>query len=199
MASTPQPAEQSFAVAHPRFAGADFLGRVVPLPQPAGLVLVTSRLEPIFSNRSAIQILGYPDGAPADRAAVQQRLRTLLGTDMLATTQQIRIVFLSGRRTYICQSLVMEPLPGGDGSSVTALLLERRPRDPVAISELSRRFRLSSRESETVRHLIDGRSTKEVAARMGVSPHTVKQFVRLAMSKMGVSSRSAIVGKVLSN
>jgi DNA-binding CsgD family transcriptional regulator len=34
---------------------------------------------------------------------------------------------------------------------------------------------------------------------MGVSPNTVKQFIRLAMTKMGVSNRTGIVGKVLSH
>ena len=51
-------------------------------------------------------------------------------------------------------------------------------------------YHLSQREGETVRFLIEGLTNKEIAARMGISPDTVKVFLRLAMMKMGVSSRS---------
>lgn len=78
-----------------------------------------------------------------------------------------------------------------------AVLLERSSRDAFDLSELSRRFHLSRRESETVLHLTRGLSTKEVAHRMSVSPNTVKQFVRLTMSKMGVTTRVGIVSKVV--
>ena len=39
---------------------------------------------------------------------------------------------------------------------------------------------------------------KEIAERMHVSPNTVKQFVRLIMSKMQVATRSGVLGKLLS-
>jgi DNA-binding CsgD family transcriptional regulator len=62
---------------------------------------------------------------------------------------------------------------------------------------MSREFHLSPRECETVRYLSQGLTTKEVAHHMSVSPNTVKQFVRLIMSKMGVTTRSGIVGKLV--
>jgi DNA-binding NarL/FixJ family response regulator len=77
------------------------------------------------------------------------------------------------------------------------LLLERGTR-VVDLTHLKDRFRLSPRESETVEHLVRGLTTKQVAQRMSVSPNTVKQFVRLVMSKMGVTTRTGIVGKMMS-
>jgi len=59
------------------------------------------------------------------------------------------------------------------------------------------KYHLSRREGETVRFLIEGLTNKEIAARMGISPHTVKVFLRLAMKKMGVSSRSGIMSKFI--
>jgi len=58
-------------------------------------------------------------------------------------------------------------------------------------------YHLSQREGETVRFLIEGLANKEIAARMGISPDTVKVFLRLAMMKMGVSSRSGIMSKFI--
>jgi DNA-binding CsgD family transcriptional regulator len=43
----------------------------------------------------------------------------------------------------------------------------------------------------------EGLTSKEIAIRMNISPNTVNSFVRLMMVKMGVSSRSAIIGKIV--
>jgi DNA-binding CsgD family transcriptional regulator len=47
--------------------------------------------------------------------------------------------------------------------------------------------------------LIEGMTTKEMAQALGLSPNTIKSFLRLVMAKMGVSTRSGIVGKLLEN
>ena len=44
-----------------------------------------------------------------------------------------------------------------------------------------------------------GLSSKEIASRMSISPNTVKAFLRVIMVKMGVTSRSGVVGKILAH
>jgi DNA-binding CsgD family transcriptional regulator len=75
-----------------------------------------------------------------------------------------------------------------------ALLIERNPvsADLFAIAE---KFDLTQREYEAVRHLASGLTSKGIAARMGISANTVKAFLRLAMIKTGVSTRSGLIGK----
>jgi len=40
-------------------------------------------------------------------------------------------------------------------------------------------------------------TTKEMATALTLSPNTIKSFLRLIMAKMGVSTRSGIVGKLV--
>jgi len=47
-----------------------------------------------------------------------------------------------------------------------------------------------------VEYLLQGLTSKEIAARMNISPNTVKAFLRLVMVKMKVSTRSGIAGKI---
>jgi len=47
-----------------------------------------------------------------------------------------------------------------------------------------------------VEFLLQGLTSKEIANRMGISPNTVKAFLRLVMVKMKVSTRSGIAGKI---
>jgi DNA-binding CsgD family transcriptional regulator len=65
------------------------------------------------------------------------------------------------------------------------------------LSQVCQQFNLTQREQEVLVHLLQGIRNKEIANRMNVSPNTVRAFLRLIMIKTGVSSRSAIVGKIL--
>ena len=79
----------------------------------------------------------------------------------------------------------------------TAVLLERAPSEPVPLSQVCQQFNLTQREQEVLVHLLQGIRNKEIADRMRISSNTVRAFLRLIMIKTGVSSRSAIVGKIL--
>ena len=163
-----------------------------------GLVLADLSLKPIYACNGATSILHYPalPGALARQTTVQQRIRSILQTDRFIAEWPPRD-FLSGRRRYACRSFLVESFDDGTRPPVVALMLERRPRDPLVLSDVGRRFHLSLREMETVQHLIHGLTTKEAAQCMNISPNTVKQFVRFIMSKMGVTTRSGIIGKLV--
>jgi DNA-binding CsgD family transcriptional regulator len=163
-----------------------------------GLLLLDLNFKPIYASNAATSILHYvarPD-AVGNRATVQEEIQVILQADRYNVGLPPRD-FVSGRRRYICRSFLIESLDDGPRPPVVALMLERRPRDPLMLSDVARRFHLSLRETETVHHLIDGLTTKEAAQRMNISPNTVKQFVRLIMSKMSVTTRSGIIGKLL--
>ena len=78
-----------------------------------------------------------------------------------------------------------------------AVLLERAPSGLIPVALVSEHFNLTRRERDVLEYLLHGLSTKEIANRMGVSPNTVKAFLRLIMSKTGASSRSAIMSKII--
>jgi DNA-binding NarL/FixJ family response regulator len=65
------------------------------------------------------------------------------------------------------------------------------------LSQVSQQFNLTQREREALEYLLQGLSGKEIANWMNVSPNTVKAFLRLIMTKMGVSSRSAVMRKII--
>jgi DNA-binding NarL/FixJ family response regulator len=88
-------------------------------------------------------------------------------------------------------------MTASSAQATTAILLERAQRRSFDSSQAAARFNLSQRERETVELLVHGYTSKEIASRMQISPDTVKTFVRLIMVKMGVSTRSGLVGKIL--
>ena len=56
---------------------------------------------------------------------------------------------------------------------------------------------LSPRQRETLRHLLTGDGEKQVAAKLGVSKHTVHIYVKALHKHFGVSSRSELLAKCL--
>jgi DNA-binding NarL/FixJ family response regulator len=50
---------------------------------------------------------------------------------------------------------------------------------------------LSAREREVLAHLAAGRTNRDIASRLVISPHTVSRHVENIFNKLGVTSRAA--------
>jgi DNA-binding CsgD family transcriptional regulator len=163
-----------------------------------GLVVIDRSVSMVASNVEAIQILTFPsppEKIPDLDGWLTKRIRAdLVSSSPLNFVEQ----FQSARRTYHCRSipLYLNGKVGGSNHPALVLLLERSTIGGVEFAEICARFRLTPREQATVRLLFEGLTSKEIADRMKISPNTVKAFLRIVMVKMGVSTRSGILGKI---
>lgn len=164
-----------------------------------GFLLLDKSLGPVASNHEAIRILTYPN-LPERIKKIDVFLGDKIRTGLVSRQPSHSIEFVrefkSGRRKYFCRSFLVET--NGKGMPlVAALLLERSSSGTLALAQIGQDFELTQRERETVELLIQGLTSKEIASRMKISPNTVKAFLRIVMVKMGVSTRSGILGKVI--
>jgi DNA-binding CsgD family transcriptional regulator len=167
-----------------------------------GLVVVDSSLNFIASNDEAIRILAFPERADEIRQPdlwLISKIRAQLVQRHARSRTTFVKEFPSARRTYLCNSCVLGIRANGSSAKSPALVLtlERKSNGALSVAMLSERFGLTPRERETVKLLLQGLTSKEIAAQMGISSNTVKAFVRLVMIKMGVSTRSGIAGKIV--
>lgn len=85
-------------------------------------------------------------------------------------------------------------------SSATRFILQRllhlcRSRDKgMAIGDA--RSRLSSRESEIARHLIDGGNAKTISRSLAISPGTVRNHIKQIYRKLGVHSQVELLAAI---
>ena len=165
-----------------------------PATSMVGLLLLGPDKDLVASNAEAIQILSYPD-KPGKGRQLAALLADKIPMELLRAVPQGRTIaeFISGRRRYICtgHSLNMA------GKGTTAILLERVTSPEVTLYGMSRKYNLTAREREAIGHLLHGLTSKEIAREMGISPNTVKAFFRLVMTKMGVSTRAGLIGRVV--
>jgi len=168
-----------------------------------GFLLLSNALKPLYVNPQAAQILFHPEG-PAKAKDFAEQLASKIRAMVTNGTRKATIPeckeFLSGGRHYICRFFnVQSPgsESGGANGSSLALLLERSTEVAADVLKICQQYHLTPREEEAVRFLAQGLASKEIAARMNISTNTLKVFLRLAMMKMGVTSRSGIMSKFI--
>jgi DNA-binding CsgD family transcriptional regulator len=158
-----------------------------------------SALSPISCNDEAIRILSYPD-VPENVKRLDVFLTDTIRARLLSRQppQHARFVteLVSGRRRYQCRVFHLNRHVRGPSQPVLELLLERSS-GSLSLARAAQQFSLSPREQQAVEFLLQGLSSKEIAVRMKISPNTVNTFFRLIMIKMGVSSRSGILAKMI--
>jgi DNA-binding CsgD family transcriptional regulator len=172
-----------------------------------GLIVVDDSFCLVASNSEAVQILTFPD-RPEKIQHLDTWLANRIRSNLVERQSPLRVVgeFRSSKRTYLCRTFSLglsgNPKMGNhsNGSApapgLVIVMFERRTNQAATIAEISEHFGLTARERETVHFLLEGLTSKEIAQRMAISPNTVKAFLRLVMVKMGVSTRSGIIGKI---
>lgn len=163
-------------------------------------ILIDSRCSPVAPSIEALRILLYPRDIPSNgkaRRLASQCLRALFPAGPLSEETVPEGVFVSGRRRYryrIYRLGASLPRPH-EPAAVIVLEPYRAPLAPAPASLAP--YRLTVREEQVLRLVLMGLSNKQIAERIGISPNTVKVFLRLIMTKMEVTSRFGILGKLL--
>lgn len=171
-----------------------------PAKTAAGFFLMDSSLRPVSFNDEAIEILCYPDKLADLRHSdvlLAAKIRSSLVSRETSGEPAFVTEFRSGRRRYFCRAFFVNSSAKDPSQPSIAVLLERGPSGLVPLSQVSRRFNLTQRERVVLEYLLQGLTSKAIANRMNISPNTVKAFLRMIVIKTGVSSRSAMVSKII--
>jgi len=172
----------------------------ISLESPAGLLILDSGNRPVYANAEAIRLLAHPEDPEKVKSSANyltERIRSVVLNGESATGLPAVRDLVCGRRRYLCRFFVLESDSKSPAALAVAILMERAHQAPFLVSSMAEQFHLTCREEESVKLLFEGLTSKEIAMRMRISPNTVKAFLRLVMVKMGVSTRSAILGKIL--
>ena len=81
-----------------------------------------------------------------------------------------------------------------DRDRVAIVLQPAQPAELVSL--MLSHFRLTPAEREVTRLVLAGRSTREIADDLVVSPHTVQDHLKSVFAKAGVRSRRDLVARV---
>jgi DNA-binding CsgD family transcriptional regulator len=174
------------------------------LKPSVGVLLLDAQLRLVHYTTEAAAILWYPqqlrESVPLD--AVLPATRSQLANPPKAGPP-VSLEFTSGRRRYRCRAFVLDANghhssgPADQAQPRIVVVLERVFTQSPDITRWSDAFQLTSRERQTVNLLLKGLTSKEIAVQMRISPNTVKSFLKLVMAKVGASTRTGIIAKIL--
>lgn len=135
-----------------------------------------------------------PPATPIESRIVQAiaaRARTIeLGTDPIELSARSRVRTRSGAWLLLYGTR----LSGGADGRTAVIVQPAMPHEVAPIVALA--YGLTERESAVTMECIRGRSTKEIARALTVSPYTVQDHLKSIFDKTGVRSRGELVGQV---
>jgi len=191
--------------------------RVLYTLTPAILILDADR-RIVFANRQAEELLEVGDVISLDKKGkicctdhvAQNFLLQYLG----AGTKNPKSLFEGQEQSFLipksdgwpmvamvgCDQLDALSLVGGRLCAerhVTLMIRDPNGRHPEQSEKLIRHFGLSGAETIVVRKLAEGLSPSDIAAERGVSVVTIRNQLKSAQGKMGVTRQSELVSLVL--
>jgi DNA-binding CsgD family transcriptional regulator len=117
-------------------------------------------------------------------------------TTAVAHSADARAQTVFGRdgRVYVLQTMAAVAHAGGEESAPRTYVVIAPTSDTTSLAE---RYGLSPREHEMVRRIARGDANKAIAAALGLSAHTVQEYVGRACRKVGVRTRRELVARLL--
>jgi non-specific serine/threonine protein kinase len=129
-------------------------------------------------------------GVPLEPALSGEWQRFLADLRATLPPAELDAATAQGRSLTIEELIRRAVSPAPLGEAASPLNIERRPEDLV-------RGRLTPREIEVLRLIVDGKSNVEIADALFISPRTVSVHVTHILEKLGVENRSAAVAYIL--
>jgi DNA-binding CsgD family transcriptional regulator len=165
-----------------------------------GVVVTDLSLRPIAFDHGVLSILGdinEPEGENPAVSVIPKQISEAVDGHIL-NGSGIRVALKGAEASYRCIIYKVERLDSSSAAEpMLALHFQRGLAPEDAIDYTASLCNLTDREVEVLRGLSRGLTSKEIALRMEISPNTVKSYIRLIMVKIGVTTRSGIVGKLL--
>ena len=116
---------------------------------------------------------------------------------IVAASEELRAALAAALRANPAFEVVTVAATEGDADVAADVVLVARERDDAPPRATRRDTAhgavLSNREREILALLADGLGNKQIAARLGISPNTVKTHLEMLFDKLGVSSRAEAV------
>jgi DNA-binding CsgD family transcriptional regulator len=175
---------------------------VLALREPEeGVIIMDSQFRIVGVDRDARGILrsGVSYGNSAETVSLPVYLEQIVSKFAQSDDSFLHANVDIGSTEYDCKVFRVQPLAGMAPGAEFALHLRRTPSMNHSLEKVVEMYRLTERESEILKGISLGLTSKALAKRMNISHNTVNSFLRMIMIKLGVTTRAGMVGLALND
>ncbi len=159
---------------------------------PIGLLVFNPHVDIVYHNRQAALFLKRYELPPEIRVLSSRIFEAIdkgkIG-ELFPGEIYITKKFDGSQSTWIFRLYAYEK----EHPSVYVTIVEEKLSNKLEINSLRRRYRLTRRETDVLRRVIDGLKNVEIAEDLGISEQTIKDHLSNIYMKTGVENRMALV------
>jgi DNA-binding CsgD family transcriptional regulator len=174
---------------------ADEILELVKSRSSPGVLILGLDEKLLYSNEEGQKFLKDLKTLPPEVRHLCDRAKTNGKSGGSASKDQgCALLWMEGEDPYSIRSFLIGAQSKGHPVTHLMVLIERiTQRHGVNLRKAKTQYGLSDREIEVVALVAEGLSNKEVALKLFISTHTVKDHLKNIMRKMNASSRSEII------
>jgi len=172
-----------------------------------GILILSGSRSLKFMNRRGWQMIQEINQAqsvergglfPRSIVEVYGEIQTLAAEQTRYEWEQLEIRRLAGKskRPILLRGFAFPGQPN-EKTPLVVILMERVRYREMTLEGIDR-LGLTEREDQVVRNLVKGWTNKEIARELGITEQTVKAHIRQIMTKIGTTTRTGVLSKLLS-
>jgi len=159
---------------------------------PIGLIIFDRKMNMVYRNRRANNILNRFDLPPEI---------TILNKRIFDAVYRGKLNELFAGEIYLTKKFDGSPskwvfrfyVHDKHDPRIHLVIIEETICNKLDMNEIRQKFRLTRRENDTVRRVLDGLRNSEIAEELDISEQTVKDHLSNVYEKIGVENRMALM------
>ena len=163
---------------------------------PVGAIVLNSGMKPIYKNRKAEKFLDRFD-PPGEIHTISRRIfstlrdgnfRELFPGEIFVTKK-----YDDSPSTWIFRFFVCEQ----SDPYVCVFIIEETISNTLDLNKIRQQFRLTRRETDVLRRLLDGMKNIEISEELKIAEQTVKDHLSKIYMKTGTENRFALLNELI--
>jgi DNA-binding CsgD family transcriptional regulator len=160
---------------------------------PVGVIVFNRKMEMVFSNRKAVLFLKrykLPEELLTVSGRIFEAIRTLRFKEMFPGEVHIYKKIEGSPNSWTFSFVIYDE---GSDPHIGIFIIEEAISRKLDIGKIRQDFRITRRETDVLRRLLDGLKNLEIAEELDMSEQTVKDHLSNIYMKIGVENRFSLV------